>query len=310
MEVANLLVYIQIALTLLLALVLVAIIKRVFRKSLENRRSARKAGPLLWHHELTGRLFAKSFQMSETRHRILARVLQAFVILIAVGVVVYMVPPLRALSYSLLAGAGIAAIIIGFAVQKSFANIFAGIFIGIYEPFRIGDFISIGERYGVVEDITLHHTVIREWRNRRYIIPNSIISDETIQNHTISTPRVFKTFEIGISYDSDVDLARKIILEEVNKHPSLLVPEEKVDNKLTKQEPSVRVIDWADFAIKLRVGFWVEHPFIGYTMKFDLLESIKKRFAKEGVEIPYPYRTIVYKKDMKRPTKRRSARRR
>ena len=60
----------------------------------------------------------------------------------------------------------------------------------------------------------------------------------------------------------------------------------------------VRVTDWADSSVKLRLYFWCTDPATGFKMKCDLLESIKKRFDKEGVEIPYPYRTLVNKKDL------------
>jgi small-conductance mechanosensitive channel len=293
---------IQILLVSILAFVIIVIVNRLFRRSQQEKQEKAATPKPLFHENVIKPHLPHSLHLSETRHRILKRLIQVFIFLVALGIIIYLIPPLRALSYSMLAGAGIAAVIIGFAVQKSFANIFAGLFIGIYEPFRIGDYIKIGEQSGTVEDITLHHTVIREWRNIRYVIPNSIISEETIENFTLSTPKVFHTFEIGISYDSDVDLARKIILEEVNKHEEVISPEEKVDGKIVAQEPNVKVIDWGESSIRLRVGFWVNHPFLGWRVKFDVLENVKKRFAKEGVEIPYPYRTLVYKKDM-RPTR-------
>jgi small conductance mechanosensitive channel len=295
----------QSILIIALATIVAMIFKRFFKKSVEKHKSNRVGKPESFHTIFHKKSFAVSFRMSETRHRILLRVIQAFVFVIAFSVIVYMIPPLRTLSYSLLAGAGIAAVIIGFAVQKSFANIFAGIFIGIYEPFRIGDFIRFADKTGVIEDITLHHTVIREWRNRRYIIPNSIISDQLIENYTISSSKMLKTFEVGISYDSDIDLAREIILEEVRKQPELLIPEEKEGDKIVKQWPNVKVVDWGESSLKLRIAFWVPNPLVGYRMKFKVLESVQKRFKQEGVEIPYPYRTLVYKKNLKKPKKMR-----
>ena len=66
---------------------------------------------------------------------------------------------------------------------------------------------------------------------------------------------------------------------------------------------SVRVVEHADFAIRLRAYFWTKDKLSGFLMEKDLLESVKKRFDKEGVEIPFPYRTIVYKKDLKKTSK-------
>jgi small-conductance mechanosensitive channel len=70
-----------------------------------------------------------------------------------------------------------------------------------------------------------------------------------------------------------------------------------------KEEPWVRVVGHADFSIELRVYVWVAEVNEGWRARFWLLENIKKRFDREGIEIPFPYRTLVYKKDL--PTPRR-----
>lgn len=281
-------------LIIIISLLINLYIRRKFKQIIEHQKEYKGFVPL----HLTKNHFSNVMRLSETRHRILSRVLQGFVYLVGFAIIIYLIPPLRALSYSLLAGAGILAVIIGFAIQKTFANIFSGIFIAIYEPFRIGDFVAVDDKVGVIEDITLHHTVIREWRERRYIIPNSLISETTIKNYTIEKGDIIKTFTVGISYDSDIDLAKRIMIEEMEKNPKIIVPHDKPGND---GKPSVRVIEWADSSIKLRGAFWVAHPIDGYVAKFDLLESIKKRFDAEGVEIPFPYRTIVYKKDLAKP---------
>ncbi|MFW5746008.1 MAG: mechanosensitive ion channel family protein [Nanoarchaeota archaeon] len=293
---------IQIVLLVLLYFVLSALARRgVKRLARKKAEATEKKNGFFESFEVSARNLERAMKISETRHRLISHLMQGFIFLIIVGVIIYLVPPLRTLSYSMLAGAGIAAIILGFAVQKSIANLFAGIFIAIYEPFRIGDFIQYKEYLGVVEDINLHYTVIREWKNRRFIVPNSLISEDLIKNYTITSATEFKTFNVGISYDSDIEHARRIILEEVHKHELLYIPESHVNGTVVREEPLVQVVGWGDFSVDLRIGFWVRHPFSGYKMKFDLLESILKRFKKEGVEVPYPYRTIVYKKDLKHP---------
>jgi len=71
----------------------------------------------------------------------------------------------------MLAGAGILAVAVGFASQAALSNIISGVFVVIFKPFRVGDRLKINELTGVVEDITLRHTVIRDLENKRIIIP-------------------------------------------------------------------------------------------------------------------------------------------
>jgi small-conductance mechanosensitive channel len=144
--------------------------------------------------------------------------------------------------------------------------------------------------YGTIEDITLRHTVIRTWQNKRLIIPNSRISEETIINWTIGDLTVLWKVDFGISYDSDIDLARSIILDEINKHPDVMHEEDR--------EANVRVTELGDFAVNLRATFWVSDRPTAWGTGAEIRESVKKRFDREGVEIPFPYRTVVFKKDM------------
>ncbi|MBA7514122.1 Small-conductance mechanosensitive channel [subsurface metagenome] len=147
------------------------------------------------------------------------------------------------------------------------------------------------KEYGTIEDITLRHTVIRTWQNKRQIIPNSRISEETIINWTIGDLTVLWAVDFGISYDSDIDLARSIILDEINKHPDVMHEQDR--------EAKVRVTELGDFAVNLRALFWVSDRPTAWRTGTEIRESVKKRFDGGGVEIPFPYRTVVFKKDMK-----------
>lgn len=103
--------------------------------------------------------------------------------------------------------------------------------------------------------------------------------------------------EIGISYDSDIDLAKKIMREECENHPFIIdnrTPQEKKD-----KEPIVKtaLMNLGDFAVTIRAWAWSKDFTDSFELRIDVLESIKKRFDKEGIEIPFPYRTIVMKKD-------------
>lgn len=240
-------------------------------------------------------LASEKLKTDPTRYKFLKHALTATIIIIGIGLAIYTIPTLKTLAVSLFAGAGIIAVVVGFASQAAFSNIISGIFIVIFKPFRIGDRINVGHHSGMVEDITLRHTVIRNWENRMVIIPNSVISNETVVNSSIIDERICSFFELGISYDSDVDLAMQIIQEEADKHPLLRdnrTPEE-IENGAPKI--AVRVMGFGDSSVNLRAWLWANNMGEAFVMSKDLYKSVKERFDKEGVEIPFPYRTLVFK---------------
>ena len=205
-------------------------------------------------------------------------------------------PSLRSIAHTAIGGAGIAAIVIGVAAQEALANIIGGVFIIAFKPFKIGDVIRISESLvGVVHDITLRHTVIRNYENKMIVIPNSIINKEKVTNYDMEEHKVCQWMEIGISYDSDIDLAKKIMKEECEAHPNLIDTRTNLDIRNGVPKVMVRVIDLGDSAITIRAWAWAWDFASAFAMKCDLYESIKKRFDAEGVEIPFPHRTLVFK---------------
>ena len=135
---------------------------------------------------------------------------------IAIIIVARTIPALKDVGTSLLAGAGILAAIVGFAFQAAFSNIVSGVFIVLFRPFRVGDIIFFkDELTGTVCEITFRHTVIKDFENKRIIIPNTVISNETIINSSIDDERVLKHIYFSIAYDADVDKAISIIQEEI-----------------------------------------------------------------------------------------------
>ncbi|WP_020536894.1 mechanosensitive ion channel family protein [Lewinella cohaerens] len=251
---------------------------------------------------LVGRFFRSLIKRSTdemkndpTNYLFLRHLIIGVIYLVGIGVAVYTVPELRGLASSMLAGAGILAVAVGFASQHALSNIISGMFIVIFKPFRVNDRITVRDMSGVIEDITLRHTVIRNFENRRIIIPNALISDEIVVNADFGDGKICKWIEIGISYESDIDLAKQIMREETMAHPLL------IDNRNAEQiaagEPvvMVRLLALQDSGILLRAWAWTEGQADSFVLGCDLYESIKKRFDREGIEIPYPHRTIVQK---------------
>lgn len=249
---------------------------------------------------------SEKMKVDATSYKFLKNAVSFIIWLVALASIILLIPKLKALAITLFAGAGILVAIIGFASQQAFANIISGLFIVISKPFRVGDLIKIGSLgYGVVEDITLRHTIIKNFENKRIIIPNAIVSAETIINDTIEDKKVCRWIEVGISYDSDVDLAIEIIQEESIKHPHCIDARDQEEKERGVAQVNVRVVSFGDSSINLRAFVWIEDPFEGFQVHSDINKAIKKRFDSEGIEIPFPYRTLVYKNDLP-PTSKKS----
>ncbi|CAM1353834.1 mechanosensitive ion channel family protein [Tenacibaculum insulae] len=203
--------------------------------------------------------------------------------------IIMTVPAFRSQAALIFSGAGILAAIIGFAAQAALSNLIAGAFIVIFRPFRVGDYIKLDEtRVGIVEDITLRHTVINNFENKRLIIPNSVISTDSVLNHTIEDSHVlsFNNFKIGLK--ADIDLVKKIIQEEAIKLPTVIdyrTPEQVMADA---QQVDIRVIDVHIDHIHMRAYVWLNEPFKEFKTKCALKEAVHKRFLAEGVALPIP----------------------
>ena len=205
-------------------------------------------------------------------------------------------PSLKGITQTALGGAGIIALIAGFAAQEALANVIGGLFIIAFKPFKTGDRVKLSDTMvGMITDITLRHTVIRNFENKMIVIPNAVINKEKLINYDLGGHKLCELIEIGISYDSDIDLAKKIMQEECENHPLIFDNRLSIEEENDKPIVKTALIELNDFSITLRAWAWVRNYSDSFTLRCDVLESIKKRFDKEGIEIPYPYRTIVMK---------------
>ncbi len=240
------------------------------------------------------RRMADLLRMDPTKFRFLKNSMTVIILMVAVVVIIYGLPGGKTIAVSLFASAGVLAAILGFASQAALSNVISGIFIVMFKPFRVQDWIELGSgKRGIVEDITLRHTVIRDFENNRIIIPNSVISADTIVNCSIADPRTCIHIEFQITFESDIKLARSILQDEAGKHALC------IDNRTPKEKESgtpvvlVRVIGFADSGVRLRTYVWAKNPEDAWDLFTDLNESVKERFFREGIQIPYPHRVLV-----------------
>ena len=202
-------------------------------------------------------------------------------------------PSFRTLAQTALGGAGLLVIITGVASQEALSNIVGGIFIILFKPFKIGDIIRVTDSMvGEVVDLTMRHTLLRNFENKMIIIPNSIINKEKIVNYDFGESKNCEYIEINITYDSNMKLAKKIMQEECEKHP--LIYDNRTIIEINENEPIVKtaLINFNDYTVTLRAWAWSANYSDSFTLKTNVFESIKVRFDQEGIQMQLPLKII------------------
>lgn len=214
-------------------------------------------------------------------------------------------PSLRGVAQTALGGAGVLALVFGIASQEALANVIGGVFIISFKPFKIGDTIKVNDTMvGTAVDITLRHTIIRNFENKMIVIPNAIINNEKLINYNLGELKCCERIEIKISFDSNVDLAKKIMREECENHPLIL--DNRTELEIQDGLPIVRtaLIEIGDYFLTVRAWAWGASYTECFQLKTDVLETIKKRFDHNNIEITFPYRSIVMKPEKDNSTSR------
>ncbi len=181
---------------------------------------------------------------------------------------------------SFIAVIGAAGLAIGLALQGSLANFAAGFLIIIFRPFKTGDYIEGAGTAGTVEEIEIFTTQLKTPDNKTVIIPNASITSGNIVNYsTKGTRRVDMVF--GISYEDDIDKAKKIL--------QAIIAED--DRVLKDPEPLIALAELGDSSVNFYVRPWTKSDDY-WSFLFDTTEKVKKRFDAEGISIPYPQRDV------------------
>jgi len=187
---------------------------------------------------------------------------------------------------SFIAVLGAAGLAVGLALQGSLANFAGGALILMFKPFKVGDLIEAQGFIGTVKEIQIFNTIINTADNRRVIIPNGALSNNSLININVeSTRRVDMLF--GIGYGDDINKA-KAVLERLAKED---------DRVLQQPEPTIALSELADSSVNFVCRLWVNTPDY-WGVFFDMHEKVKKAFDEEGISIPFPQQDVhIHKAD-------------
>jgi small conductance mechanosensitive channel len=190
---------------------------------------------------------------------------------------------------TLLAGVGVAGVIVGLALQDSLSNLAAGFFILSTRPYDVDDVVTAGGVVGTVKEMGLANTTVVTFDNRRMLVPNRKIWGEVIENRSAEIIRRVE-LEIRVAYEEDLDRAFDILRDLLARN----------DRILETPEPHIFVSKWADSWIEIAVRPWTRNA-DWWPMLTELPRLIRLRFAEEGIEIPVPQAEVTMQNRPERP---------
>jgi small-conductance mechanosensitive channel len=190
-----------------------------------------------------------------------------------------------------LAAFGIGGIAIALALQGTLSDFLAGVYIMADRPVRVGDYVQLemGQK-GYVIDIGWRSTKIRELPNNVIVIPNSKLAGSIVTNYYLPEQEMACLVQVGVSYDSDLEKVEKVTIDVAKKVLK------EVQGGVGEFEPFIRYHTFSDFSINFTVILRVKEFVDKYLVTHEFVKELHKRYKKEGIEIPFPIRTIYTKK--------------
>ncbi|MGY6744562.1 MAG: mechanosensitive ion channel domain-containing protein [Cecembia sp.] len=173
---------------------------------------------------------------------------------------------------------------ISFGLQTIVNNLVSGVILAFEKPIQIGDTVQVGNIEGIVRDIGIRASKIKNWDGAEVIIPNGDLLAQSLTNWTLSDKQRRVELLIGVSYNSDMDLVTQLIQKQL-----------EVEGILNSPPSRVLLQTFADNSVNFRVLFWVEDIDVWVTIRDTVMRGIFKSFKEHGVEIPFPQRDLHVK---------------
>ena len=177
----------------------------------------------------------------------------------------------------------VGAVVIGFALQDTLGNLFAGLAIQIEKPFRIGHWVRIADIDGQVSEVTWRATKIRTKAGNFVIVPNSTLSKDTITNYSEPTLESRIEVEVGASYDAAPNVVKATILAAIRDEP-LMMP---------SRQPEVLIVDFAASAITYKIRVWSTDFAADERLRDRIRSAVYYAFKRAGISIPYPIQVEI-----------------
>ena len=178
---------------------------------------------------------------------------------------------------------GAVGLAVGFGLQKTFGNLFAGIILLMDRSVKPGDVISVGESFGSVNKIGVRAVSIVTRDGKEYLIPNELLMTQEVVNWSYSSRDVRISIPVSIAYDCDVKLAQKLMIEAANASPRVL----------DSPQPAVWMTAFGENALEHEIRVWILDPEAGIgSVRSEILGRLWALFKENGIEVPFPQRDV------------------
>ncbi len=215
---------------------------------------------------------------------------------ILLGKIVKVVLVITAITFSLSAAgidltalamfSGALGIGIGFGLQKVVSNFVSGIILLVDRSIRPQDVIEIGGTYGRVKSLGARYTSVITRDGTEFLIPNESLITQDVINWSYSDTNVRRKIPIGVSYDTDIELARELIIDAAKETKRVI----------TYPEPVCHLIGFGDNSVDLQARFWISDPHNGVrNVQSEFLLKVWHKFKDNNIEIPFPQRDVNFK---------------
>ena len=186
----------------------------------------------------------------------------------------------------MLGALGIGGLAIGLALNSSLSNIFGGIQLILDRSINVGDKIMLesGE-VGIVQDIGLRSTKLRTYDNELLSLPNSQLSNARVKNFTKPDVSIRVTVNFGVAYGSDVARVKELVVDAISN----------LDDISREPGPQVLFLNMSDFSLDMSARVWVDDYDKQFARKLEMTELVYNTLNKNGIEIPFPTRTVYMK---------------
>jgi len=208
-----------------------------------------------------------------TRFLMIRRLIQAAIVVVGVAIALFQFTYFSSLAGAILASAAIIAGILGIASRAPLANLVSGVMIAFSQPVRLGDYISVGEVYGTVEEIRFTYTFIRTADESRVVIPNEAFASQVVHNYSLGSPGSMISVAFVVPLGADLDEVREAALQVADE----LAPAPNGKSSLVV----VEALGSAD--VSLRLTAWTLDPLRRRTLASDLRVALVRRLLADGV---------------------------
>jgi small-conductance mechanosensitive channel len=219
--------------------------------------------------------------LAQTAARVTILVVGGLVLLSVLGI--HITPILTAL--------GVGGLAVALALQDTLANIFAGMHLLADRPIRVGDYVKIAETIeGHVVDIGWRSTRVRMLQNTVVVVPNKKVAESVIVNYDMPEPRLALMIRVAVSYRSDPDEVERVLVDEATRAAA------EVPGLLAQPAPLARLIPgFVEFSLDFTLTCHVRSFVDQFPVQHELRKRILRRLRAEGIEIPYPTRTVEWR---------------